>query len=239
MANDTMLGLPVVAQDNLEGEVLQLHYVPVRSVLLWPANPKRHDLGAIMESIQKYGFRDPSTFDSALGGLVEGNGRATALDMMEKQGYDVPRGVLKSKVDGHWCMPILFGIDATSKSAAEQYAIDHNNLTMAGGDFTLYDMARMWDKAKYIAVLEGLSAEGDDEMPVTVNLDDLHVLMQNEIEFENDIPDLTDEDDIDEGQQKETIKVEVINFNLIDDVTDAIRELLDEHPEWNASVVSK
>jgi hypothetical protein len=38
--------------------------------------------------------------------------------------------------DGCWAGPVVFGNDLASRAVAEAFAIDHNNLTLAGGDFT-------------------------------------------------------------------------------------------------------
>ena len=174
-----------IPESDLQGELLELRYIPLDSAaeLLWIDNPKRHDIGGVVESIRKNGFRDPSSFDSNLinvrggqGALVEGNGRMEALTWMKWNEEDAPRGVAVHKETGAWCIPVHFGLDATSAAAAKAYAIDHNNLVMAGGDFTAYDMARMWDNERYIGVLQS-AIEGGEEMQ-TVDADDLEGLQQ-------------------------------------------------------------
>lgn len=35
---------------NLNGEQLQLKYIPLDQVILWDENPKKHDIGALMQS---------------------------------------------------------------------------------------------------------------------------------------------------------------------------------------------
>ena len=137
----------------MDNELLRLEYVPLATVALWDRNPKRHDVGGFIESIERYGFKDPPKFEPALndgeGGIVEGNGRTVVLRMMqadyEKEGKEPPRGIALS--DGDWAVPVLFGVDAASQGAAEAYAIDHNNLVLAGGDFDGFDMARLWDSS--------------------------------------------------------------------------------------------
>ncbi len=164
----------------LDGEALLLYYIPVHEVLLWQDNAKKHDIGAIIQSIEQNGFRDPPAWDNKLGGLVEGNGRAEALIKMQKLNKKLPRGILKHREDDYWCMPVLFGIDAKSQAAATRYAIDHNNLTMAGGEFTIDDMSKMWDKERYISVLQGIE---DEVMPISfgdMNLSDLIDNMDDE-----------------------------------------------------------
>lgn len=173
--------------EQLEGELLDLRYIPLDAALglLWADNAKRHDMGGVAESIEKNGFRDPPSFDVNLvnvngeaGALVEGNGRPQALAWMRKQQRPVPRGIPVHKESGEWFLPVLFGLDAKSQTAAARYAIDHNNLTMAGGDFTAADMARMWDSQKYLELNQLLANAGDS--PATLDPEDLQGLLEYE-----------------------------------------------------------
>lgn len=159
-------------------EVLELRYVDLQTLVRWDTNPKRHDMGALAASIARHGFRDPPTYDATLnggaGGIVEGNGRADVLSAMHAAGQPVPRGIRAE--GGAWFVPVLFGVDAPSQAAAEAYGVAHNNISMAGGDFTAFDMARQWEPAGYAALLKGLAAAG--ELPVTVDGDDLDALLR-------------------------------------------------------------
>lgn len=154
-------------------DLLRIEYVPLDEVRRWGRNPKKHDMGALVAAIERYGFVDPPKFDRALGALVYGNGRDEALEWMKSQGRAAPRGI---RVDesGRWLVPVKFGVDAASQGEAEALAIDHNNLTMAGGDFTAFDMARMWD-ASYAGLLEGLQV--DDALPLTLDASSLSALL--------------------------------------------------------------
>ena len=167
---DTSLFLSVDPSD----DALELRYIPLAQAALWDMNPKEHDIGAMAASFEQNGRRDPPAYDAALGALVEGNGRTEALLRMYKQGASPPRGVIEHPEFG-WCIPVLFGLDADSQAAATRYALDHNNLPMAGGDgLTDYHMAKMYDRDKYERILQDLARQG--QMPVTVEtgfLDDL------------------------------------------------------------------
>ena len=190
---------------DLFGESLDLSYVPIKEVIKWSDNPKKHDFGAIITSIETNGFRDPSAFDETLNGLVEGNGRAEALIIMQKQGKAIPRGILTTK-EGDWCMPILFGINSKSAAMAARYAIDHNNLTMLGGDFSLHDVAKMWERDGYIKVLEELAET--NTMPVSMDFDDLSALIAGNSgdEFEEKI---YEKDEADELNDDYWIKIQL------------------------------
>ncbi len=168
-------------------DLLRIEYVPLDEVQRWPRNPKKHDMGALVAAIERYGFVDPPKWDATLGALVYGNGRDEALEWMKMQGRAAPRGV---RVDEHgrWLIPVKFGVDAVSSTEAEALAIDHNNLTMSGGDFTAFDMARMWD-ASYTDVLAGLQI--DDALPLTLDDDALAALLAGAGEAEAG----TEEDD--------------------------------------------
>ena len=162
----------------LNGEQLQLKYIPLAKLATWDRNAKRHDVGAIMQSIQKYGFKDPPKFEPTLndgkGGIVEGNGRATVLQAMKKEDQKPPRGIIVQ--DDEWFVPTLFGVDADSQAMAEAYAIDHNNLTMAGGDFDMYDMAKMWDGTAYAKLLNSLHDQ--NIAPVTMDSSDIEAYLR-------------------------------------------------------------
>jgi len=156
---------------------LELRYVDLATLRRWDRNAKRHDLGALAASITRHGFRDPPAYDPALnageGGIVEGNGRGDALSAMQAQGQSAPRGVVVE--GGAWLVPVLFGVDAPSQAAAEAYGVAHNNLTMAGGDFTDLDMAGMWEPEGYAALLRSLAEQG--EIPVSIDATALDALL--------------------------------------------------------------
>jgi len=181
MSDDT---LKVVSVDDLEfNDAARVEWVRVQDAagLLWKDNPKRHDLGAIIESIERYGFQERPKFDVNLpnvsggtGAIVAGNGRVEALAAMERdKRYELPRG-LATDAQGAWCMPLLVGTDARSEEMAAAYGLDANNLTLAGGDFTAFESLRLWD-ADYVGVLQKLAMA--DELPISVAGDDLDLLL--------------------------------------------------------------
>lgn len=161
-------------------EQLTLRYIPLSQATLWDVNPKKHDIGAIAQSIAKHGFKDPAKFEPAMnngqGGLVEGNGRAEALGWMQAQGQEIPRGIAVDPGSGEWHMPVVFGVDADSQDQAEAYAIDHNNLVMGGGDFTAVDMMGLWEEGEYTNILRTLAQA--NMMPISVGGDDLDLFQR-------------------------------------------------------------
>ena len=160
----------------LSGEQLQVKYLVLDQVEIWDDNPKKHDEPALIASILKYGYVGPAKYEPHLkngkGGLVYGNGRSICLKMIhDDPQYDaVPRGVAVDS-DGNWHVPVLFGVDAESEETAKAFAIDHNNLTMAGGDFDLWDVAKMWETDDYVSVLRSL--QETETLPLTMDNDDV------------------------------------------------------------------
>ncbi len=160
-------------------EQLRLEYIPLAKAVEWDwkDNPKLHDMGALARSLQKNGMIDPSKYDTSLKALIYGNGRMQALVAMKAQGLPPPRGVLVNKQSGEWVVPVMFGVDAKSAAAAKAAAIDHNNLTLMGGDFTAVDMAKMWG-GNYAKVLTEIQA-GAEQM-LTVDSQDIDVLVRRD-----------------------------------------------------------
>jgi DNA modification methylase len=162
----------------MTADTLELRYVPLETLRRWDRNVKKHDMGALVASIERHGFRDPPAFDASLnggeGGVVEGNGRGEALTLIRAEGRPAPRGVVVEGAD--WLVPVIFGLDAPSQAAAEAYGVAHNNLTLAGGDFTALDIAGLWEPAGYAALLEDLAQQG--EIPVGLDGDDVDALLR-------------------------------------------------------------
>ena len=141
-------------------------------------NAKRHDIGAIATSIQRYGFRDPLAIDATLnggeGGVAEGNGRLEALLWMHQQGQQPP-AYIKLTESGDWAIPCIIGGDSTTEAEGLAYSLDHNSLTMAGSEFTALDISQLYNPAEYVATLEKLAQA--EALPVTVDGDDLDLLI--------------------------------------------------------------
>lgn len=163
----------------MSAETLELRYIPLREACRWEMNPKLHDLPAIMRAIRRYGFQDPPKYDPNLneggGGLAHGNGRTEALEMMQAAGETPPNGIGIDEAS-IWYIPVLFGNDFPSQVIASAYAIDHNNLTVIGGDLSALSATRMWDPHAYALLLEKL--EGVGQRPLTLTADETTILQQ-------------------------------------------------------------
>ena len=150
----------------MTSETLELRYIPISKAQLWEENPKRHDLEALVRSIETYGFGDPPKYDTCLDALVYGNGRSTALRVMWEGGMEPPRGIAVAE-DGEWAMPVIFGVDAESRAAAVAFAVDHNNLTLLGSDLGFLDVLSIWDEEG----LRGVLADTPDSSELLISLD--------------------------------------------------------------------
>lgn len=129
----------------MSDERLELRYVPLAQARRWDANPKKHDLDALVRSIETHGYGDPAKYDATLGALIYGNGRTEALERMRAAGKEPPRGIGLLE-GGEWAVPVIFGIDAESRAAAVAFAIDHNNTTLLGGNLGLEELLGIWDE---------------------------------------------------------------------------------------------
>lgn len=148
--------------------------VGVAYTLLWAENPKLHDIGDLVTSLDKYGLQRLPVYDPTIG-IKAGNGTVESLYKMELSGrYQVPRGVAVEKETGAWAIPLIIGVTADNQAEAIAYALDDNNLTLAGGGFTALDVARMYNLVQYNMLLGLLVSEG--EKTVTVDEDDLALL---------------------------------------------------------------
>ena len=201
--------------------------------LLWAENPKLHNIGDVVESIQKHGFQELPKYDRHIG-IKAGNGRIEALAWMEQDGkYELPRGLARIKETKEWVMPLLIGTDAESLDLARSYAVDSNNLTMTGGDFTALDISRLWDQGQYLNVLKHLKLT--DNMPVSVDGDDLDLLAKI-LDF-SPFPD-DDYDDVEDDHNLAHVQVNIGNPEHYEDLLAALHEMKSDNPGWELSFVS-
>ena len=155
-------------------ERLELRYIPLTQAQRWDANPKLHDISALLRSIALHGFGDPPKYDARLEGLVYGNGRTEALERMKAEGREAPRGIAVLD-DGEWAVPVIFGVDAESHAAAVAFAVDHNNLTLMGGDQDFTDLLTIWDEEGLQQALE--NTPDASKLLVSFEEDDLAALL--------------------------------------------------------------
>lgn len=133
---------------------LSIEYVPLSEVAAAERNPKDHDIGAIIQSIQRFGFVTPGVVNEKTGRIVVGHGRADALQRMRADGFPAP-GRIREGEDGEWLVPIVRGVEFETDAEAEAYVIADNRLTELGG----------WDHSSLPIILKDLAA--NDLLEVT------------------------------------------------------------------------
>ena len=177
-----------VAEDRIEhNDAPSLIWVKVRDAakLIWIENIKHHDIGALMSSIKKSGLQEIPKYDKALSAIKAGNGRVEALVRMEKEKYDLPKGVAIDKETKHWIMPLLVGTDAESYEEAAAYAVDSNNTVLMGGGFSMYDISRLYDPDQYVALVEKIHGAGAEM--VSLDEEDIQSLFKMKLGGEDPV----------------------------------------------------
>jgi hypothetical protein len=107
-------------------------------------NPKDHDLGAIMESMRRFGFVAPLVVNTTTGNLVVGHGRAKALQQLVEEGEQPPNRITVDKAK-RWKVPVV-NVEFASDEEARAYLVADNRLTELGG----------WNYDELAQVLTGL-----------------------------------------------------------------------------------
>lgn len=111
---------------------VRIEYVPLKEILRAPRNPKDHDIGAIIQSMLRFGFVTPGVLNETTGNIVVGHGRADALASLQADGADPPDRVQVAE-DGDWLVPLVRGVRFKSDEEAEAYLVADNQLTSLGG----------------------------------------------------------------------------------------------------------
>ena len=163
------------------GDEITVHYVSLDDLedTFLDGNSKKHDTDKIIESIRRYGFRDPIAFDTNLndgnGGIVEGNGRLESLIEMKSQHMNLPRGLKEG-----WLVPVIFGVNASSEAEAVAFSVEHNWSVMWGSDLELDQITSMFDDKALQQQLEWLDAENSLPISIENNLDELLESLEEE-----------------------------------------------------------
>jgi len=138
---------------------VKIEYISLEDLQKWPRNPKDHDLGAIHQSMSRFGFVNPFIIDERTGKLVVGHGRLDILQQMKAGGQEPPERITIK--DNLWLVPVVRGISFDSDLETEGYLIADNRLTELGG----------WREDKLSEVLSDLATQGK-EMLNGIGFDD-------------------------------------------------------------------
>lgn len=119
----------------------EIIYMPLGGLPPAAVNPKRHDIEAIVASLDRFGWTNPALLDERTGRLVAGHGRREACISIRARGETPPSGVLVDD-DGEWLVPVVRGWASRNDTEAAAYIVADNRLTEAGGWY-MTDLAQL------------------------------------------------------------------------------------------------
>lgn len=111
---------------------LWIEYLRLDTIHRDPTNPKDHDLGALAESLKRFGFIAPMGMNEETGLLLFGHGRLDELEDLRLRGEPVPENIQADPSDGMWKAPVIHGIHMT-EAEGRAYVIADNRLVELGG----------------------------------------------------------------------------------------------------------
>jgi hypothetical protein len=111
---------------------LWIEYLRLDTIHRDPTNPKDHDLGALAESLKRFGFVAPMGMNEETGLLLFGHGRLDELEDLRLRGEPVPDNIKVDPADGMWMAPVIHGIHMT-EAEGRAYVIADNRLVELGG----------------------------------------------------------------------------------------------------------
>lgn len=138
---------------------IRIEYMPLSKLVRAPRNAKTHDLQAIAESMQRFGYVASVIIDDATGRLVAGHGRLDTLQSLKAQGQPPPDRI---RVNGdEWLVPVQCGVSFDDAQEAEAYVVADNRTTEMGGwDETM--LAEVLSDLAAAEKLDGTGYDGDD-----------------------------------------------------------------------------
>lgn len=123
-----------------------LDYLRLEEFQRLPRNVKEHDVGAIISSIEEFGFAEPVVVNKATGHILSGHGRMLALQSMKAtNSVKVPMGV-RVTGDNTWLVPVAYV--SVPKEKEEALALALNRTGELGG----------WDNQALAELLADLAA---------------------------------------------------------------------------------
>lgn len=146
---------------------IRVEYVPLSGISPAERNPKDHDVGAIIQSLKRFGFVAPGILNETTGRIVVGHGRSEALLEMKRSGSNPPERI--NVVDDEWMVPIIRGVSFRSDSEAEAYLLADNQLTILGD----------WDNSQLAEILKGFAEDGVDFEGSGFDEDDLDQILKD------------------------------------------------------------
>ncbi len=132
----------------MEANNVKVIFTKISEIKEADINVKDHDLGAIHESMNRFGFTSPLLLNEKTGQLVAGHGRLQALLQKKQLKEEAPANI---KVDDNddWYVPVIRGVSFKNEQEAQAYLIADNRLTELGG----------WNNDELVKELEKLAEQ--------------------------------------------------------------------------------
>jgi hypothetical protein len=137
-----------------------IEYMPLSQIQGAVRNSRQWDIGAIHQSMDRFGFVGAVAINETTGRLVFGHGRITTLRQKKASGEKPPARITEKK--GEWYVPVIRGIAFASDQEAEAYLLADNRTTILGTDDPTILTAMLSDLAMSPEGLTGIGYDGDD-----------------------------------------------------------------------------
>lgn len=122
---------------------LRLEHMSVDELVGWKVhgNPKSHDLGIIISSMERFGFTVPIVVDEKQKRIADGHGRLDALLDFRRRKADPP-GNVSVNDDGQWMVPVFRGGSWDNEAELRTFLVTVNRSVERGG---------WWDEARLLS----------------------------------------------------------------------------------------
>ena len=141
-------------------EMERIEYMPLSAIQSAPRNPRQWDLGAIHQSMSRFGFVGAVAINETTGRLVFGHGRVMTLRQKKASGEKRPARITEK--DGEWYLPVIRGIAFPTDAEAEAFLLADNRTTILGTDDPAMLTQMLADIATTPEGLVGTGYDGDD-----------------------------------------------------------------------------
>ena len=136
---------------------LRVEYAGLPDLIEYEANPKDHDLGAIWQSIRRFGFTAPLIVNDENMTLLAGHGRLHVLRQMAANGEEPPERITVDPDTGDWLVPVVRGVSLDGEDHGA-YVVADNRLVELGG----WDLPELSTLLTGMSDLSGTGFDGDD-----------------------------------------------------------------------------
>lgn len=145
----------------------QVDTVPLDELMRYPRNPKDHDIGGIVESLETFGYVAPIIVNRQTQMILAGHGRLDSLwEMFNSDPAAPPQRI--ERAGGKWTVPVVL-VDLPEQHHAA-YVLADNRHTERGG----WDEALLYEVLADLAtadLLAGTGYDGDDVDEIRSRLD--------------------------------------------------------------------